>query len=249
MSPGSPQWILSYQLSPIIFCNGIAANLPNGKLPIISITEAGSVSGILSSGGPYSLDDYFANFVPVPGGTLFEAEMGSYPFANQAVAGNAIIRKSLSLSMIMVCPARADGFAAAQAKMMALKAAIEQHSALGGTYTVVTPKFPYTNMIHVRLVDVASGESHQAQNTYQWDFIRPLLTLEEAQAAQNSLMSKLSSGSVIQGQPAWSGPQTTTGQSSVSGTPIPAGSGTLGANTAPLPTPPIPPSGGETLTT
>lgn len=245
MTPGSVQWALSYQLSPIVFCGGIAASLPGGVLPIISITEASNFpAGVTGPGGQLDPSQYFATFAPLPGGTLGANAVGQYPFANQAVAGNAVIRQPLSVSMLMTCPAQI-GFADAQARMTALVSAFNQHDALGGTYVVVTPKYYYTNMLRLRMVDVASAESHQAQNAYQLDFWQPLLTLEQAQAAQNSLMSKLSSGAPIQGQPAYSGSPANTGQpSSLAGTSIPAGAGTAGTATAPLPTPPIPPAGG-----
>lgn len=250
MTPGSAQWILSYQLCPIILCNGIAQNMPGGILPITSITESQSFpSGVLGNGGPVSLNDYFANFAPLPGGTLGENQIGTYPFANQAVAGNAIIAQPLVLSMLMMCPAR-QGFAITGQIMATLVSALNQHDAAGGTYTVITPKYPYTSMLRLRLVDVATAESKQAQNTYQLDFYRPLLTLEAAQAAQNSLMAKLSNGTQIQGQPSYSGAATSVGQPpSLAGASIPASSSTTGANTAPLPVPPIPPLGGETATT
>jgi hypothetical protein len=176
-------------------------------LPIICITEAASfVTGLLSSGKLPSLDDYFANFRPLPGSTLGENQIGTYPFANQSVAANAIIGQPLAVSMLMVCPARDElGYAAALVTMMALQAALSQHDSLGGTYTIITPKFFYTDCIRLRMVDASTGETKQAQNAYQIDFVQPLLTLQQAQAAQNTLMSKLSNGTQINGQPSWSG--------------------------------------------
>jgi hypothetical protein len=237
MTPGTAQWIMAYQLSPIVLFHGIAEGIQGGGLPIISITEAQNYpSGLTGPGGALDLDDYFANFAPLPGGTLGENQIGNYPFANQTVAANAIIAQPLLISMLMICPARqTGGYATALSKMTALQSALAQHDSLGGTYGVATPKFLYTNLIRLRLVDVSTAQSHQAQNTYQWDFIKPLLTLEEAQAAQNSLMSKLSSGSQIQGQPSYSGGAASVGQpSSLAGTSIPAGAPLAGMNTAPV---------------
>lgn len=250
MTPGSTQWSLSYEISPIVFCGGIAAGLPGGVMPIISITESANFpAGIAGSGGTLNLSDYFAHFLPLPGGTLGDNLVGNYPFANQSVAGNAIIRQPRVISLLMVCPAR-DGYADAQARMMALISAFDQHDALGGTYTVVTPKYPYLNLVHLRTVDVSTSQTKQAQNSYQIDWYQPLLTLEAAQAAQSSLMSKLSSGAPIQGQPSYSGAAASVGQpSSLAGASVPAGAGTAGTVIAPLPTPPIPPLGGETMTT
>ena len=199
MSPGTAQFALSYQLCPIIFCGGIAQNIPGGVMPITQITESDSFpSGLLSSGGPPSLSDYFANFIPLPGATLGENAIGEYPFANQAVAGNAIIAQPLVVSCLMICPARdPSGYAAGTAIMAALVSAMAQHDSLGGTYTYVTPKFFYTDLARIRMVDVSSAESKQAQNAYQIDFRKPLLTLQAAQAAQNTLMSKISSGTKV----------------------------------------------------
>jgi hypothetical protein len=251
MTPGTAQFTLSYQISPIVLCGGIAQNVQGGVLPIISITESQSFNaGIPSAGGPINLDDYFANFAPLPGGTLGENQIGEYPFANQAVAGNAIIAQPLVISMLMTCPARQPvGYAQVLSTMTALVQALNQHDSLGGTYTVVTPKYYYTNLIRLRLVDISSSESRQAQNAYQWDFRRPLLTLEAAQAAQNTLMSKLSNGTQINGQPSYSGGATSVGQpSSLAGSSIPSGASTAGTNTAPLPLPPPAPPAAPSAT-
>ena len=243
MTLGTAQFTLSYELCPIIFCGGIAQNMPGGVLPITSITEAESFpDGVLNSGGPLSLDDYFAHFVPLPGGTLGENQIGEYPFANQAVAGNAVIAQPLIISALMICPARdEDGYAIKAAIMASLVQAMAQHDSLGGTYTYVTPTYFYTDLIRLRMVDVSTAQSKQAQNSYQIDFRRPLLTLEEAQSAQNTLMSKLSNGTQISGQPSYSGGAAAVGQpSSLIGTSLPAGGSTAGTNTAPLPLPPPP---------
>ena len=247
MTPGTAAWMLSFQLSPIILCNGIAQNLPVGVLPIISITEAASfLQGVFGGGGPASLDDYFANFTPLPGGTLAENQLGAYPFANQTVAGNAIIAQPKVISMLMICPAKRN-YLITLATMMALTSALDQHDAAGGTYTIITPKAFYTNCIRTRMADVSNAATHQAQNAYQIDFIQPLLTLQAAQAAQNSLMSKLSNGVQINGPPSYSGAAASVGQpASLAGAPIPAGAATIGINTAPLPVPPIPPTVIET---
>ena len=240
-SPGEAAFDLSYVYSPIIFCNGIAANYPGGVLPIISITESSNFpSGVSGAGTGPGPAGYFARFAPLPGATAFEADYGTYSFANQAVAGNAAIISPRVLSMLMICPAK-GGYADAQARFTALISAFSQHVILGGTFTVITPKLFWTNMLLKRVPDVSTAESKQAQNTWQLDFFKPLLTLEEAQAAQSSLMSKLSSGTQIQGQPSYSGASSTVGQpSSLAGASIPAGAGTAGTNTAPLPTPPKP---------
>jgi hypothetical protein len=243
---GSIAWALSYELAPIVFCGGIAQNLPGGVMPITSITESDSFpQGIFNNGGPLDINDYFAHFVPLPGGTLGENDIGKYPFANQAVAGNAIIAQPLVISALMICPVQDRGWAAKSATMAALKGAFDQHDSLGGTYTYITPAFFYTNLVRLRMVDVSTASSKQPQTAYQLDFYRPLLTFEAAQQAQNTLMNKMSNGTQIQGQPSYSGAPANVGQpSSLGGSTIPSGSSSAGTNTAPLPIPPTPPASG-----
>lgn len=212
ISAGMAVFRLSFQLSPIIFTGGIASSLPGGMLPIISITQAlDFVSGLLS-GADVSLDEFFAWFEPMPGSTLASNEYGKYPFANQAVAANARIKMPRRISMRMICPARgASGFALKLATMTALTELVELHAGLGGTYTVATPSYFYTNCLLKDLVDTSQTQSRQAQNTYQWDFEQPLLTLQDAAQAQNNLMSQISAGLPINGAPSWTGLAPTVG--------------------------------------
>lgn len=229
LSSGFAQWKLSYGITPIIFVGGIAANMPGGQMPIISITDAGdfpggplaqvsasvgvsvdlggiSVGGQIglsaSLGSGPSLDDYFALYEPIAGGTLEDFEYGHYPFANQSVAANAVIQEPLTVSMLMICPVKGtDTWADHLSTVTALQSAMAQHAALGGTYTVATPKFIYTNCLLRRMVDVTTGDSKQPQSRFQLDFEQPLITLQQAQQAQNGLMSKMSSGTQLDGAP------------------------------------------------
>jgi hypothetical protein len=214
MSLGYSAFKLSFQISPIILTGGLAQSITGGMLPIISITEAlNFVDGLLSGASDLdNLDNFFAQFVPVTGGSLIDNQVGEYPFANQAVAANAIIAQPLKISMRMICPVReAFGYAAKLATIEALQAALAQHNSMGGTYTVATPSFLFTNCIMTGMRDASNGDSAQAQNAWQLDFVQPLLTLQAAQQAQNSLMSQISSGAAINGQPAWSGLPPTVG--------------------------------------
>lgn len=246
MTPGLAAYKLAFQLSPILLTGGLAGDIPGGVLPIIAITEAAHfVSGLLSGAENIELDDFFAHFEPLPGSTLVDQQIGSYPFANQAVAANATISQPLTLSMRMICPARDTlGYATKLVTMIALKTALDQHNLQGGTYTVVTPSGFYTNGILLGLRDTSNEHSHQVQNTYQWDFTFPLLTLNTAQQVQNSLMQKLSSGTQVSGQPAWSGLDATVGApNSLAGPSLIPSAGALPAsNTSPF----IPPAGGLT---
>ena len=214
-SPGFQQFKLSFEISPIILVGGIAANLPGAILPIISITQPGFFAkGVTSLGASGlvdndttdtrigSLDDFFANFIPMPGSTLIDQDLGRYPFANMAVAANATISNPLLISLLMICPVRDDGgYADKFATFTNVKSQLDAHNNQGGTYTVATPSYLYTNCILKKLVDVSGGESKQVQDRWQWDFERPLLTLKEAQAAQNSQMQRITNGAALSGDP------------------------------------------------
>lgn len=185
---------LSMQLSPILLTNGIAQLIPGGMLPIIALTEALNFTGGLLSGAEgLSLDSCFANFDPLPGSTLISNQYGTYPFANNAVAANAVIQQPLNISLKMTCPARAGGggFAGKLATMVALQAALKLHTNKGGTYTVVTPAAFYTDCLLLDLKESGAGQSSQPQSIYVWDFYAPLLTEEQAIVSMNGMMSKI----------------------------------------------------------
>lgn len=208
MTPELAIWKLAFQLSPVLLIDGITTNITGGALPIIAITEAAHfLDGILSGAANIELDDFFAHWQPMQGGTLIENQIGTYPFANQQVAANAIITQPLNLSMQMICPARdALGYPLKLMTMIALKQVLDQHNAMGGTYIVVTPSFIYTNGIMLSMRDISNQSSAQVQNTWQLDFTFPVLTVETAAQVQGSLISKLTGGQQINGQPAWTSP-------------------------------------------
>jgi len=207
ISAGLSAFKLAFELSPIVMQNGIAQNIPGQMLPIIAITESlNFAAGLLEGGDNLDFDDFFAHFVPVPGSTLSDQQIGHYPFANQAVAANAVIADPLTISLRMICPYRGEGgWAIKLATMTALQAAVKLHNASGGTYIVATPNFFYTSCVSRRLYDVSRSDDKQAMNTYQWDFEAPLLTLQDAQQAQSSLMSQITNGTGISGAPSWTG--------------------------------------------
>jgi hypothetical protein len=247
MTAGLAIWKLAFQLSPILLSGGAWQNLPGGVLPIIAITQAADfLTGLLSGAENVELDDFFAHFEPMPGATLVSNVVGHYPFANQAVAGNAIISQPLQLSMKMICPARdLLGYPAKLATMMALKKVLDQHNALGGTYTIITPSGFFPNGILLNLRDISDGRSNQPQYIWQWDFEFPLLTLETAQTVQNSMLNRLSSGSQVNatnGQVFWSGltPQTGAPNSLTGPNIIPSAGALPAGNTSPF----VPPTGG-----
>lgn len=180
-----------YQTNPIVLTGGIAANQPGGVISILDL-----------------LVDGFASFKPVTGASLLKNQCATYPFANQAVAGNALIADPLTLQMQMICPASSApdgvGYLSKQSIMTALVASLNQHNAQGGLYTVFTPSFVYNDGVLLDLRDVTSDDMKQKQVIYQWDLYFPLLTLAAAAAAQGSLYQKLDSGATIVGQPSFS---------------------------------------------
>lgn len=197
---GSTLYKLSFQISPIFFSGGIAQNF-GGYLPIVFLTEAASfVNGLLNGQGLPSLDQFFAHFSPIPGGRLNSYAVATYPFANQTVAANAIIAEPLHLSMKMSIPVnQPGGHVSKLATMYALKKAIDQHAMLGGTYMILTPSYFYTNGILENLTDISGADFPIPQNTWQWDFTFPLVTMQQATGALNTLNSTLQNQGVTNG--------------------------------------------------
>lgn len=246
-SVGNAIWDLAFECSPVVFTNGIAQNMPGGLLPVLLITEAINFPlGALSTGTLPTLDSAFAHWRPLAGTELVNWQFGEFPFANQAIAANAGISQPKVISMMMQCPAKgAFGYPAKLAVMVGLRVALEQHIALGGTFTVITPTGFYPNCLLLAVRDISGGESNQPQITWQWDFRQPLVTLEQAQQVQSSLMSKLSNGQQV--DPSWSGLSPSVADpNSVAGPGVVPSAGTPAGLTAPLtpvqstPLPPVP---------
>ena len=169
-----------------------------GALPIVALTETtlgilsgiagagsnplagalNSVTGLLSGSGiDQTLDRFFARFMAMPGGTLINNQAATYPFANQAVAANAIIAQPLNVSLKMLCPVKTPaGYPIKLATITALQGTLAQHNNQGGLYSVVTPSYIYTNCIMTGMRDVSAGETKQAQYAWQLDFFQPLVT-------------------------------------------------------------------------
>ena len=211
---------LGYEISPIILTGGIATSGGIGQalseipvlgsvlnmVPIIVYTEAFNLIGELLTGGDISLESFFAHFRPLPGATLIENAIGTYPFANQAVAANAMIAQPLKISMLMVCPMKGTfGVGIKQITMMNLQSVLAKHNALGGTYTIITPSYLYTNCVMTAMTDVSGAETQQAQWQWQLDFEQPLVSLAAAAGALSNLMDKITSGANIAPSPSLSG--------------------------------------------
>jgi hypothetical protein len=216
MSAGLSAFTLAFELSPIILVSGGASLIPGGMLPIMAITEAINLPlGLLSGGSDISTNDFFAHYSPLPGASMIDQDIAQYPFANQTVAANAVVTKPLQVSFEMIVPAKGTiGYFAKLPIMMALQAALEYHNSHGGVYTLLTPSFIYTNCVMLSMRDTSTAATKQVQNTWQLDFIKPLLTVNDAQAAEgslNGLMQQLNNGTQVSGQPLTAGLQSTAG--------------------------------------
>ena len=217
VTPVGTAFKLAYELSPIYLTgnSSTVGNMLGGVLPFIFLTEGINFPLSLITGGQdIELDDFFAHFIPMPGSTLIDTQIATYPFANQDVAANAVIRQPLTVSMRMVCPVRNRlGYAAKIATMMLIKSTLDDHNAHGGTYSILTPSYFYTDCIMTRMSDISGGASAQAQHTWQLDFVQPLITLSAAQdAASQGLMGRLINGGQVTTS-SWSGPEAVIGQS------------------------------------
>ena len=203
---------LAFQVSPIILVGGIAANSIGGALPIIALTgqiASFALSAITSRS--LSLNDFYAHYIPVQGGQVINNAVATYPFANQSVAGNAMIEQPLAFSLLMIAPVnQTAGYLTKLALFTSLRTSLQQHINLGGMFSVATPAYIYTNCLLTNMTDVTDPESRQKQTTWQLDFFRPLVTQPQAQAAMSGLMGKLAGGQQVT-SPAWSSPATAVG--------------------------------------
>jgi hypothetical protein len=190
---------LAYQICPIILTGGIAAQVPGAMLPILSLMYPGGSALNL----PYNindLDDAFAAFNVVPGGQLILQQIGQYPFANQWVAANAVIREPLTISVIMDTPMRGTTpWAIKQQVFTSLQATLESHNNAGGTYTVATPAYIYTNLVMLALTDTSRAANSLPQNAWRFDFEQPLVSQQAANGIQNQQMSMITNGVVTTG--------------------------------------------------
>lgn len=185
------------EISPILLVGGIAPKNV-GVLPIIALTEgANLLVSLAENGGNLSLNSSFARYKVLPGATLVNNQVSTMPFANQAVAGNAVIVQPQNVSYKMVCPAgpNSGGSSLRLLTMQSLQISLNQHVLAGGLFTCITPSGIFSNCLLLRMTDIsAEGENTQVQDVWQLDFYRPLVTLQQAQQAQNSLMQALTNG-------------------------------------------------------
>ena len=213
-SLGRSAYDLAFQVSPIILVDGIAKGTLGNMLPLIALTgqAAAFAQGALT--GTLSTNDFFARFIPVPGSTLINNTVGTYPFANQQVAANAIIQQPLTISLEMIAPVKdKGGYLSKLAIFTALQSSFVAHNNAGGTYSIATPAYIYTNCLMTGMQDITAGDTNQKQIMYQLDFVQPLITGQQATASYNSLMAKAAGGQQIT-SPSWSSAVAASGQPS-----------------------------------
>ncbi|HQT24969.1 MAG TPA: hypothetical protein PLK99_00020 [Burkholderiales bacterium] len=176
-------------------------------LPIIALVGqlASFAQGAVTTGG-ISASDFFAIFTPLPGSTVINNAVATYPFANQQVAGNAMIEQPLNVSLLMTAPVKdTGGYLSKLAIFTALRNSLQAHVNAGGTFHVATPSYLYTDCLLTSMADVTGGDTKQQQIQWQLDFIKPLVTTQSAAAALSGLLSKISAGQKVT-SPAWSSP-------------------------------------------
>jgi hypothetical protein len=176
-----------------------------GKLSGVGIL--GNLQNNILTGGSNltpQLDGYNANFKPLQGSTLFDLSLSTYPFANMAVAANAVIANPLHISMLMSFPATNDmPYKRRSSILTNLVTRLRTHALSGGTYTVITPGFIYVDTILTTITDV-SGDPNKPQESLKWDFVQPLVSQQAAAQAQNNLMQTLTNGTPVVDTPTWS---------------------------------------------
>jgi hypothetical protein len=199
---------LGFEISPVILSGGVTAAM-GGMLPIIALTETANFVNSLLGGSSLSLDQFLCHWKPMPGWEMISYEIGEYPFANQTVAANAMIKNATNMSFTMDCPVKdSGGYLTKLITFTALQATLLAHAALGGTYILASPTAIVPNCVLLRMSDQGNQESKQVQTRWQFDFRKPLLTINDAQNAQNALMSQISGGGAVTSNQTWTGIQT-----------------------------------------
>ena len=200
MNPISAAFTLSYEISPIILTNGLASFSPLG-LPLVAITEALSTAytpnpvQLISGQGITIPSQPFFTWRPLPGSTLWKSDVAEFPFYTNRIAANSQLQQPLNISMLGHCPAGKDSpFGVKIATMIALQSVIKNHINAGGTFTVLTPSYIYTDCLLISMTDVSTGETNQAQVTWQLDFTQPLITFPSGLGALNDTMTALTDG-------------------------------------------------------
>lgn len=204
---------LGFEGSPVILTRGIAQLIPGNMIPIIALTESINFNLGLMNGDLPSIDKLFAHWEVLPGSSLQRNNIGMYPFANQVIAANAVIKEPLNVSLVMNCPVQQPGgYYSKLATISALKVTLDYHNQNGGTYTIATPSYIYTDCVLQAVTDITSGDSAQLQTAWQFDFLQPLISAQQAIKLGGAL-SAAEGGLPITGQLSWSSVANTVGNS------------------------------------
>ena len=178
----------AYELSPIILNGGLAQNLPEQMMQITALTEPSGTAGL-------AMEDYFAHYKVLPGGTLAEWQYAEYPFSSMVMAANAAIQMPLKISLTMICPVKSSGgYLTKSSILTALQNQIQAHILSGGYFTVLTPGYTYSNCLLSTLRDISSPSDKNVQFVFQWDFTQPLITSQGAQQVVSNFTSRVGGG-------------------------------------------------------
>ena len=194
-----------YQVSPITLSGGLFSGAPGGDMSIAALTGAVSlIQGAITNQG-ISLNDFPIRFMVVPGGMLINNSVATYPFANQYVAGNANIFQPLPVALVMIAPVNdIAGYLTKQSLLSGIQNTFQSHILAGGTFDIMTPASNYYDCLLTTMSDITGGDTKQQQIIWQLDFVKPLITQQQAQAAMGTLLQKISNGSPVT-SPTWSG--------------------------------------------
>jgi hypothetical protein len=185
---------LAFQKSPIVLTGGTV-----GWLPIVALL--GNLAGLLQGGlssGNLSMSDFYATFIPLPGTSVINISAATYPFADQHVAANAVIDEPLGVSLQMIVPVKnTAGYLTKLPLFLSIRNALYHHQMNGGLFSVATPSYIYDDCILNLMNDITNSETKQQQIEWQLDFIQPLVSQNQAQAAMNSTMNAISGGTKL----------------------------------------------------
>lgn len=228
----------SFQTCPIILVGGSV-----GMMPIVNLLSSNKYPlGLTSTADAIDNIDnpanFFGQFRVMPGHSLMENEVATYPVANQTVAANAVITDPLRVSLEMIVPAGGQiSFSDKLGIMTSLKGALDKHTAEGGWYNVSTPSYIYQGCLLTSLTDATDEEEGgQVQVRWIWSFMQPLLTVAAAQAAQNQAMAKISAQTQNAGDPPGSKPiqsNISSPSSNIVQNTVPSATNPVGSNVAP----------------
>lgn len=182
---------MQYEYAPILLKYGIADGFSEKVMSILQLTQQG--------GYPVSDSGYFGYFAFVNGGTYMQNTVAQYPFANQYVAANAIVRQPNNVSLLMNCPATASmPIDRRQSIFQSLIASLDRHVAMGGLFVVYTPMGILDNCVLLATRDASNGENAILQNGIIFDFQQPLImTIDDANKASNTTAGKIDAGAKI----------------------------------------------------